>query len=763
MEIQMKRTIKDLIKQMTLEEKAGLCSGLDAWRTKPVKRLNIPSIMVSDGPHGLRKMDEAAGSNDSIPAVCFPTASAYSCSFNRELLEEMGKTIGNECQAEDVAVLLGPAVNIKRSPLCGRNFEYISEDPYAAGELASAFIKGVQSKNISTSIKHFAANNQEYRRFTVSSEVSERALREIYFPAFETAVKQSHPDTVMCSYNKINGVFSSENKKLLTDILRNEWGFNGFVMSDWGAVNDRVKGLEAGLDLEMPSSGGVNDKLIVKAVTDGILDEKVLDTTVERLLKIIFKFHDKRQKGSFNKEAHHALAVKIEEESIVLLKNEGILPLSPHLKTAIIGGFAEKPRFQGGGSSHINSYTETSFLAAAENFAREQSVKGKPVTFTYAKGFDTITGEGSEKMTKEAIDLAQKSDVVVVFAGLPNTYECEGYDRKHLRLPESQDKLIHELAKVNKSIVVVLHNGSPIEMNWINNVKGIVETYLGGQGVGQAVCNILYGKVNPSGKLAETFPLRLEDTPCYLSFPGDGKKAIYSEDIFVGYRYYDKKKVPVLFPFGHGLSYTTFSYSDLKVDKEVLSDEETLTISLKIKNTGTMNGKEIIQVYVRDNTGTIVRPDKELKNFEKVYLHSGEEKTVSMILNKRSFAYYNETLQDWHAPSGTYEVLIGKSSQDIVLSKEVTVKTKVKLPITITENTNVSDILSYEGIPELLEPIRKRYFDIQGSSETAREAITIEMVESMYTDSPLRSLQGFVGKDFKNFDDFLEKIRSICS
>jgi len=763
MEAQMKRNIKDLIKQMTLEEKAGLCSGLDAWRTKPVERLNIPSIMVSDGPHGLRKQDDSGNSsNDSIPAVCFPTACAYSCSFDRDLLEEMGKTIGDECQAEDVAVVLGPAVNIKRSPLCGRNFEYVSEDPYTAGELASAFIKGVQSKNIGTSIKHFAANNQEFRRLTVSSEVSERALREIYFPAFETAVKQSQPDTVMCSYNKINGVFSSENKRLLTEILRNEWGFKGFVMSDWGAVNDRIKGLEAGLDLEMPSSGGLTDAQIVNAVKEGTLDEKILDTSVERLLRIIFKFHDKRQKGSFNKEAHHKLAVKIEEESIVLLKNESILPLSPHAKAAFIGGFAEKPRFQGGGSSHINAFKTVSFLSAAADFALEQSIKGKPVVFGYAKGFDAVTGEGSPEMTQEALALAQKSDVVVVFAGLPDTYECEGYDRNHLKLPESQNTLIQDLAKVNKNIVVVLHNGSPVEMDWADDVKGIVEAYLGGQGVGQAVCGILYGKVNPSGKLAETFPLRLEDTPSYLSFPGDGKKTVYSEDIFVGYRYYDARKIPVLFPFGHGLSYTTFSYSDLKLDKTILTDTDTLTISLKVKNTGTMNGKEVIQVYVRDKTGTIQRPEKELKNFEKIYLQSGEEKTVTMTLNKRSFAYYSEALGDWHAASGTYEILVGKSSQDIVLCKEITFKTSVKLPITITPNTNVSDILRYEGIPQLLEPVRERYNAMQGTSESAREAITKEMVENMYNDTPLRSLQGLLGTNFKDFDEFLNRIRQMC-
>ncbi len=745
---------------MTLEEKASICSGLDAWRTKPVPRLGIPSIMVSDGPHGLRKQDDSGdNSNDSIPAVCFPTACAYSCSFDRDLLHEMGKAIGDECQAEDVAIVLGPAVNIKRSPLCGRNFEYVSEDPYIAGELAASFINGVQSKNIGTSIKHFAANNQEFRRLTVSSEVSERALREIYLPAFETAVKQSQPATFMCSYNKINGVFASENKRLLTEILRNEWGFEGFVMSDWGAVNDRIKGLEAGLDLEMPSSGGITDAQIVKAVKEGILDEKILDNSAARLLKFIFKFHDNRQKGSFNKEKHHALAVKIEEESIVLLKNEGILPLSPHVKAAFIGGFAEKPRFQGGGSSHINAYKTTSFLSAAADFALEQSIKGKPVVFGYAKGFDAATGEGSEALTAEALELAQKSDVVVVFAGLPDTWECEGYDRNHLRLPESQNSLISALAKVNSNIVVVLHNGSPVEMHWANEVKGIVESYLGGQGVGQAVFNILYGKVNPSGKLAETFPLRLEDTPSFLAFPGDGKKTVYSEDIFVGYRYYDARKMKVLFPFGHGLSYTTFSYSSLTIDKEQISDKDEIIVSLKVKNTGLVSGKEIVQLYVSDKTGSVQRPEKELKNFCKVYLQSGEEKTVTMTLDKRSFAYYSEELGDWHAASGTYEILVGKSSQDIVLCKEITFKTSVKLPITITPNTNVSDILRYEGIPQLLEPVRERYNAMQGTSESAREAITKEMVENMYNDTPLRSLQGLLGTDFSNFEEFLKTLQ----
>ena len=525
----MERDLKKIVSEMTLEEKAGMCSGLDFWHLKEVEHLGIPKVMVSDGPHGLRKQDEKGdhlGINDSIKAVCFPPAVLSACSFDRGLMEEMGKAIGREAQANDVSVVLGPAVNIKRSPLCGRNFEYYSEDPYLAGEIAAAFVKGVQSQHVGTSIKHFAANNQEYRRMSSSSEVDERTLREIYFPAFETAVKKAQPYTFMCSYNQINGTFASENKWLLTDVLRGEWGFKGYVMSDWGAVNDRVKGLEAGLELEMPASGGDNDAMIVKAVKDGALEEKILDQAVERILRIIFEYADHRKPQEFTMEKDHEEAQHIAEESMVLLKNENhILPLKTSEKAAFIGGFARNPRFQGGGSSHINCFKTTNVLDSVPCDAQ----------VVYAEGFPADRDFYDKALADEAVKAAAEADKAVIFAGLPESFESEGYDRSHMRLPECQNRLITEILKVQPNTVIVLHNGSPVEMPWLGEIKGLLETYLGGQAGGAAAANILYGKINPSGKLAETMPLKLSDNPSYLNF-GGGEKVEYREGIFVGYQ-----------------------------------------------------------------------------------------------------------------------------------------------------------------------------------------------------------------------------------
>ena len=559
----MERDLKKIVSEMTLEEKAGMCSGLDFWHLKEVEHLGIPKVMVSDGPHGLRKQDEKGdhlGINDSIKAVCFPPAVLSACSFDRGLMEEMGKAIGREAQANDVSVVLGPAVNIKRSPLCGRNFEYYSEDPYLAGEIAAAFVKGVQSQHVGTSIKHFAANNQEYRRMSSSSEVDERTLREIYFPAFETAVKKAQPYTFMCSYNQINGTFASENKWLLTDVLRGEWGFKGYVMSDWGAVNDRVKGLEAGLELEVPASGGDNDAMIVKAVKDGALEEKILDQAVERILRIIFEYADHRKPQEFTMEKDHEEAQHIAEESMVLLKNENhILPLKTSEKAAFIGGFARNPRFQGGGSSHINCFKTTNVLDSVPCDAQ----------VVYAEGFPADRDFYDKALADEAVKAAAEADKAVIFAGLPESFESEGYDRSHMRLPECQNRLITEILKVQPNTVIVLHNGSPVEMPWLGEIKGLLETYLGGQAGGAAAANILYGKINPSGKLAETMPLKLSDNPSYLNF-GGGEKVEYREGIFVGYRYYDTKEMDMAFPFGYGLSYTTFAYSILSYPWKIL-------------------------------------------------------------------------------------------------------------------------------------------------------------------------------------------------
>ena len=597
----MERNVKKIVSQMTLEEKAGMCSGKDFWHLKSVERLGIPEVMVSDGPHGLRKQAENAdhlGINESIKAVCFPTACATACSFDRDLLEEMGSALGKECQAENVSVLLGPAVNIKRSPLCGRNFEYFSEDPYLAGQMAKAHIQGVQKEGVGTSIKHFAANNQEYHRMSASSEVDERTLREIYLAAFETPIKEAKPKTVMCSYNQINGVFASEDPWLLDEVLRKEWGYEGYVMSDWGAVNERVPGLKAGLELEMPASGGETDRQIVEAVKNGTLKEEILDRAVERILNVIFDYVNHKKDEVFDMEKDHALAEKVETESMVLLKNEGILPLKKGSRVAFIGAFAKNPRYQGGGSSHINSFRVTGTLEAAEGMA----------DITYAEGYGLEKDEIDEALVKGAVKAAKEAEVAVIFAGLPDAFESEGYDRVHMKMPNCQNHLIHEVCNVQPNVVVVLHNGSPVEMPWADEVKGILEAYLGGQAVGAAEAKILFGDANPCGKLAETVPYKLSDNPSYLNFPGDGETVEYKEGIFVGYRYYDKKEMPVRYPFGYGLSYTEFAYSNLKLDKKSMKDTDTLTVSVDVTNTGSREGKEIVQLYVADLTGSANRP-----------------------------------------------------------------------------------------------------------------------------------------------------------
>lgn len=747
----MERDLKKIVSEMTLEEKAGMCSGLDFWHLKEVEHLGIPKVMVSDGPHGLRKQDEKGdhlGINDSIKAVCFPPAVLSACSFDRGLMEEMGKAIGREAQANDVSVVLGPAVNIKRSPLCGRNFEYYSEDPYLAGEIAAAFVKGVQSQHVGTSIKHFAANNQEYRRMSSSSEVDERTLREIYFPAFETAVKKAQPYTFMCSYNQINGTFASENKWLLTDVLRGEWGFKGYVMSDWGAVNDRVKGLEAGLELEMPASGGDNDVMIVKAVKDGALEEKILDQAVERILRIIFEYADHRKPQEFTMEKDHEEAQHIAEESMVLLKNENhILPLKTSEKAAFIGGFARNPRFQGGGSSHINCFKTTNVLDSVPCDAQ----------VVYAEGFPADRDFYDKALADEAVKAAAEADKAVIFAGLPESFESEGYDRSHMRLPECQNRLITEILKVQPNTVIVLHNGSPVEMPWLGEIKGLLETYLGGQAGGAAAANILYGKINPSGKLAETMPLKLSDNPSYLNF-GGGEKVEYREGIFVGYRYYDTKEMDVAFPFGYGLSYTTFAYSNLKLSMENPTEKDTVMVYADVTNTGKSAGKEVVQLYIRDLTGSAIRPEKELKGFEKVFLEPGETKTVTMELNKRSFAWYNTELHDWFAASGDYEILVGASSRDIRLTETLHLNSSQRLPMHVHMNTTLGDLLRNPETAEAAKKLIQKYLSGEAGSEAASEAVSEEMTMAMTDSMPLRALMGFAGVSRKELDSVIEKL-----
>lgn len=725
---------RELVSKMTLEEKAGLCSGFDFWKTKPIERLGVPSVMYSDGPHGLRKQADDVdhlGVNDSITAVCFPPACLTSCSFDRDLIFRLGEALGKECQAEDVAVILGPGMNIKRSPLCGRNFEYISEDPYLTGELAAAYIEGVQSQHVGTSVKHFAANNQEYERMAGSSEMDERTLREIYLAGFETAVKKAQPWTVMCSYNRINGMFSAENKWLLTDVLRDQWGFQGAVVTDWGAVCDRVTGLAAGLDLEMPGSRGENDREIVEAVRSGKLSESVLDAAAERLLRLTFEFSENRIVAVFDKEADHALAAEIAKQCMVLLKNDGVLPLREQTGTiACIGGFAEHPRYQGGGSSHINAYRIDSTLEAVKRYGQ----------VIYAEGFSTTAEETDENQLQQAIQTAKSADVVVIFAGLPTPYESEGYDRTHMRLPDCQNRLIEEICRVHQRVVVVLHNGSPVEMPWADDVSGILEAYLGGEGGAEAIADILFGRANPGGKLPESFPLRVEDNPSYLEFQGTGMKVVYGEGVFVGYRYYDTKKMDVLFPFGHGLSYTTFELSHLTLDSREIKESGQLTVMVDVKNTGALAGKEVVQLYVRDNTGAAVRPEKELKGFEAVMLAPGETKTVTFSLNKRAFAWYNTEMSDWYAETGEYMLLVGNSSRNISLTETVRYISETECPFTVDQNTMLGKLLDH---PKTQVFTRQTILPLVATMLENNDPDWTEMMEAMVRYMPLRAAKSF--------------------
>lgn len=747
--------IAELISKMSLEEKASLLSGLDFWHTKPVERLGIPSTMVSDGPHGLRKQDQSGdhlGINDSIKAVCFPPACAGAASFDRGMMTTMGEAIGKACQHENLSVILGPAVNIKRSPLCGRNFEYLSEDPFLAGEMAAAMIEGVQSQHVGTSVKHFAANNQEFRRMSSDSVVDERTLREIYLPAFEAAVKKGKAWTVMCSYNRLNGEYASQNKWLLHDVLREEWGFDGYVMSDWGAVSDRVKGVSAGLDLEMPASGGSNDARIVKAVNDGQLSMEDVDAAVTHILTVIDRYISNRKpETEWDKEAQHDLARSMEEQCIVLLKNEdNLLPLKAEERVLFVGKFAKEPRFQGGGSSHINCIRTESALDAVNG------------TVDYAMGYETKDDQSHPELIAEAVQKAQKADKVVVFAGLPDSFESEGYDRTHMRLPDCQNALIDALLAVNPNVIVVLHNGSPVEMPWVHRVKGILEAYLGGEAVGGAVANVLFGKANPSGRLPETFPVRLEDTPTSITYGRSGNSVPYSEGIFVGYRYYDRKDLAPLFPFGYGLSYTTFAYSNLKTDKETMTANDDIHVSVDVTNTGACPGKEVVQLYVRNpENSNVLRPIRELRGFEKIELLPGETKTVQFTLNIRAFSYWNITCHDWYPENGTYHIEISKNSREPLLETPVVLTGTPVVFEPVTPDTLFMDLKknpkAMQAFSSLMEKMMKIFSPDESKSTAASEAVTAEMEAAMFENMPLRGLVSF-GNGAISYDE----IAALC-
>ncbi|HEY9077073.1 MAG TPA: glycoside hydrolase family 3 C-terminal domain-containing protein [Anaerolineaceae bacterium] len=736
--------IEELIHQMTLEEKAALCTGASHWTSTPVERLGIPELICSDGPHGVRRQPDVHDpAVMSLPATAFPTYSCLAATWDVDLAYQMGEALGDECIALNVDVLLGPGINMKRSPLNGRNFEYLSEDPYQAGEMATAIVKGVQSKGVGTSVKHYAANNQEFQRFSINAQIDERTLREIYLSAFEKVVKQAQPWTVMCSYNKVNGSFASEHHYLLTEILKKEWGFEGLVVSDWGAVRDRVAALKGGLDWEMPGPRNHHVMAVIEAVRSGMLDEAVLDEAVRRILRIVFKAHKTPKGGKFDQEAHHTIAKKIASEGIVLLKNNGILPIHNPEHIAVIGHSAIAPHFQGGGSSHINPTRVAIPLNEIKQCAGNAEI-------TFSEGYPS-DNEFRPDMIAESVKQAQSADIALLFIALPTFKESEGYDRKDMDLTEQQIALIQAVGAAQPNTVVILNNGSPVAMSaWIESCAAVLEAYMSGQAGGAAVVDILFGKTNPCGKLAETFPIRLEDTPATINWPGEAGVVRYGEGLFIGYRYYDIKRIPVQFPFGYGLSYTTFAYSNPQISATHFKDTDGVVVSVDVTNTGNLPGKEIVQVYVHDQKSCLVRPYKELKGFSKVELQPGETKTVSISLDFRSFAFYHHEYKQWITESGKFNILIGASSEDIRYSLEVELESTLNLPCILDKESTLDEWMSDPRgkivlspmYPQIEEQSRKRFsgrYPTQKGKDPAR-ALGMADIMDMMKDMPLVSV-----------------------
>ena len=712
--------IDDLLDQLTLEEKASLTVGRDFWSTQPVERLGIPSIWLSDGPTGVRKsLDPAeAGIGQSEPATCFPTASALSASWDVDLLKDVGRTIATEAQALGVQILLGPGVNMKRSPLGGRNFEYLSEDPLVSGVLGAALVRGLQSQGVGASLKHFAANNQETDRMRVSADVDERPLREIYLRGFQRVVQDAEPWTLMCSYNKVNGTYASQNRWLLTDVLRGEWGFTGLVMSDWGAVDDRVAGVAAGLDLEMPSSEGRTDAEIATAVREGRLEESVVDVAATRVVDLVQKALRRHGStaaagpgdgaGGHDVEAHHALAREVAARSIVLLENDGILPLDPSTRVAVIGAFATQPRYQGAGSSLINPTRLDSALEGLREHADADHL-------TYAAGFllgdaesdSTTATPGAEALLEEAVAAAASSEVAVLFLGLPAELESEGFDRDDIDLPADQLALLDAVAAANPRSVVVLSNGGVVSLGAVaDRAAAVVEGWLLGQAGGTAVADVLYGVANPSGRLAETIPHRLQDSPAYLDFPGEHGHVRYGEGIFVGYRWYDARDLDVAYPFGHGLSYTTFAYSDLSVTAHAGG----LTVSLTVANTGPRDGREVVQVYTGPASSQVSRPPRELSSFASVALAAGERRVVELTVRRADLAHWDVRTGAWVVEGGPYAVEVGASSRDLRLSATVVVVgDEVRLPLSL--ESTLQEVMADEEAAEIVRPGLSRFLD----------------------------------------------------
>ena len=745
--------IEQLIRQMTVEEKISLLAGASFWSTRAVERLNIPSIVMTDGPHGLRlstASEPGQALSGAEPATAFPIEAAMASTWNEELIYETGKVIAEECQHYDVAVLLGPGLNGKRTPLGGRNFEYFSEDPYLSGKMGAAYIRGVQDGGVGTSAKHFVANEQETNRMVVSSEVDERALREIYLLPFEMVVREAGPWTVMCSYNKVNGTSMSRNDRYLNGVLKQEWGFDGLVVSDWGAVTDKTASVMNGLDLEMPGPG-TREAEVLEAYRNKQITDEQLDDHVRRILRVIQRvLENKRSVPNIDADKHHALARAVAEEAIVLLKNESaILPLAKQTNIAVCGKFAEVPRFQGGGSSHMNPARLDIPLEEIGEFANT----------VYGLGY-ADDGSEQEDLLQEARELARGKDAVIVFAGTTELIESEGYDRADLNLPAGHIRLIETVAEVNPNVVVVVNSGSAVNLAAFDaKVKAILQAWLPGQAGGSAIANILFGEVNPSGKLAETFPHKLSDNPSHLFFPGEGDRVEYREGLFVGYRYYDAKEIEPLFPFGHGLSYTTFAYEKIEIDRARMSDGETAEVRVTIANTGGRAGKEIVQLYVRDRESSVIRPVKELKGFAKVELQPGERKTVTFRLGKRAFAYYEPAIRDWRVESGEFDILVGASSRDIRLQGSIYVESTVTLPWVIHRNTLIGDLLADERTAPYVRRMLEKNAPF-GSAPTEELKV---MLEAFLKYMPLRNIASFNRESATDLDALLEELNRLVS
>ncbi len=677
------KEIKEIVSKLTLQQKAFLTSGVGMWETAEFPKKGVPKEWMCDGPHGLRKQacnDMAAPVNDSAEAVSFPAECAMAASWDKEMIYEAAQTLGKEAQSENVQMVLGPGVNMKRSPLCGRNFEYMSEDPCLAGELGAAYVGGLQSTGVSACVKHFFANSQETDRLTSSSDMDETTARQIYLPAFETVVKKAHPGSIMAAYNRVNGTYMTEQKEYLTDILRKEWGFDGMVVSDWGATHNRPGAIEAGCDLTMWQQHET-DKDIINAVKKGKLSEAKLDEACVNILKHVFKTLEAHKETKVDLDKDHEVVRRLFEGSIVLLKNSGnILPINKKKKVLLVGDFAKNPRYQGGGSSHVSTSRSVSAVEAMKDMTNVSYSQGygpgpEAPQLTdpefWNKKIKASDYAPDKKLMQAAVKAAKNADVCVIFAGLPEALESEGADRTNLCMPDSHNALIEEIAKVNKNVIVVLQNGAPVEMPWIDSVKGVLETYLGGEASGEAVRDVLFGDVNPSGRLPETFPVRLEDNPSYLYYFGCDDHVKYNEGEFIGYRYYTSKKMPVLFPFGYGLSYTTFDYSDLKVDASEKKDSF-MSVSVKVTNTGKKAGREVVQLYVGVKECALPRPVRELKGFAKTkLLKPGESETVKFELTSRDFAHWSEDLKAYVHYTGEYEIQIAKNANDIVLTSPV--------------------------------------------------------------------------------------------